>query len=437
MHRFFNAMRVGFLLGLRQLQHSSRWVTALTVVIMALTFFSNVVISGILIGLVEGGNRANRDQFTGDLFLSELPDESVIENTRPILATLDRLPQVENYSARYRSGATIEANYQTRRNFNDLPNSVAGSFIGIDPVAEDVVTGLSDYLIEGEYLDPQESGYILLGSTLLDRHSAFSDLFEPLKDVFPGDRIRLTVSSVNIEESLDPDAIGGQSTPGARSLEFIVKGVVDSKVSEVSTRVFVTEADFRRLTGRKNLYANEIAIDLVPGASSTEVQSILQQNNVDRYAKIQTAAEAIPKFLDDIQTTFGILGFLIGLIVASVGAITIFIIIYINAIVRRKQIGILKGIGIKRTAIIVAYITQALVYAILGVTLALVLVYFVVVPFVEQNPIDFPFSDGIVAAEAGLVIGRLMIVLIISFLSGLIPSWLIVRQNTLNSILGR
>lgn len=437
MQRLFSSIRVGWLLGIRQLQRSNRWVTILTVLIMALTFFSNVVISGILVGLIEGANRANRDQFTGDIFLSELPDESVIENTQSLLATLDRIPEVKGYTERFRNGATVEANFKTRRNFNDLPNSVATSVVGIDPEHEDAVTGLPDYLIEGEYLDPNQSGYILVGSTLIDRHSAFSDLFEPLRDLYPGDTIKVTVSNVDIEETLDTSALNTVTQTGARTMEFIVKGIVDTKVDEVSLRTFITDKDFRRLTGRNNLLANEIAVDIASGTSPDEVKQILLDNDFDRYAKVETAKEAIPKFLDDIQATFGILGFLIGLIVSAVGAITIFIIIYINAVVRRKQIGILKGIGIERSAIIFSYITQALIYAFMGVGVALILVYSVIVPFVEQHPIDFPFSDGIVAADAGLVFGRLLIVLIISFLSGLVPAWLIVRRNTLDSILGR
>jgi putative ABC transport system permease protein len=437
MSRLLSSLRVGWMLGIRQLQNSSRWVTGLIVVIMMLTFLSNVVISGILVGLVEGGNRANREQFTGDVFLSELPDESVIENTPSLIATLQRLPFVENFSARYRTSASVEANFQTRRNFNDLPNSVNASIVGIDPESEEILTGLSELVIEGEYLDSDESGYILIGSTLLDRYSAFSDLFEPLRDVYPNDKLRLTITSVNLDGNLDQDALNQAGENVSRKDDFIVKGIVDSKVDEISTRLFVTEKDFRRLTGRTNLFANEIAIDVIPGVSDSEAKSVLVANEFDRYAEVETAQEAIPKFLDDIQTTFGTLGFLIGIIISGVGAITIFIVIYINAIVRRKQIGILKGIGVRRNAIIFSYITQAVVYAIVGVGLALLLVYFVIVPGVEQNPIDFPFSDGIVVADASLVVGRLIIVLVISLLSGLIPAWLIVRKNTLDSILGR
>ena len=369
-------------------------------------------------------------------FITELSDESFIESTPTILSTLDRLPDVNDYTARYVAGATIEANYQTRRNFNTLPNTVGTQLAGIDPVAEDNVTGLSDYIIEGGYLDESQSGYVLIGSTLLERHSAFSDQFEPLKDVYPGDRIKLSVSTAN-DNTLDEDAFFAGGGSSSRVDEFIVKGIVDTKVSEVSIRAFMTESDFRRFTGRTSLLANEIAIDGVESVSDEELKETLIRNDFGDYAKVQTATEAIPKFLDDIKQTFNILGFLIGIIVSAVGAITIFIIIYINAVVHRKQIGILKGIGIRRKAIIYSYVIQAIVYAVAGVGIALVLVYAVFVPAVAQNPIDFPFSDGIIAADAGLVIGRIIIVAITSLIAGFLPAWLIAKRNTLDSILGR
>lgn len=436
MSRFISSVRVGWLLGLRQIRHSNIWVTILIIAILMLTFLSNVLTSGLLIGIIEGGNRANRDQYTGDVFVTELPDETFVENTPALLSTLDRLPDVSGYTARYVAGATVEANYKTRRNFNTLPNTVGLQVAGIDPIAEDNVTHLSDYLIEGEYLDPSQSGYVLIGATLLERHSAFSDQFEPLRNVYPGDKVKISVNT-GTDNTVDEEGFLAGEVGGSRVDEFIVKGIIDSKVGEVSIRAFMTESDFRRLTGRNSLLANEVAIELVPGVEDQTIKDVLVKNGFDQYAKIQTAEEAIPKFLDDIKQTFTLIGALIGFIVSVVGAITIFIVIYINAVVRRKQIGILKGIGVRRNAIIYSYVFQAVVYAFIGVFLASLLVYLVFVPYVAQNPIDFPFSDGIIAAEAGLVLNRILIVAVSTLLAGFLPAWLIARGNTLNSILGR
>ncbi|WP_332881539.1 FtsX-like permease family protein [Methanosarcina horonobensis] len=60
----------------------------------------------------------------------------------------------------------------------------------------------------------------------------------------------------------------------------------------------------------------------------------------------------------------------VGLIV---GAALIFIIIYINTLNRKREIGILKAIGISPGSIIISYFFISLFYVISGVGLGLVL----------------------------------------------------------------
>lgn len=98
----------------------------------------------------------------------------------------------------------------------------------------------------------------------------------------------------------------------------------------------------------------------------------------------------MPKFLQDIKNTFNVLGTFIGSIGIIVASITIFIIIFINALARRRFIGILKGIGIDRTAIEIAYVIQAGVYAFLGSMIGILITYLVLIPYFDRYPIDFP-----------------------------------------------
>jgi len=124
----------------------------------------------------------------------------------------------------------------------------------------------------------------------------------------------------------------------------------------------------------------------------------------------------------------------IGLVVAS---ITIFIVIFINAITRRKFIGILKGIGINKRAIEISYILQSFFYAFCGSVIGIVVLYFVLQPFIATHPIDFPFSDGILVAPVSGTLFRIGLLMITTIIAGFIPARLIVRKNTLDSILGR
>lgn len=412
--------RIGLLLGWRQIQRSNIWTTILIVFVMMLTFLNLIAVSGILVGLIAGSERAVQEKTIGDIIITPLDDEEKIKQTETIANTLINIPEIDSFSIRYKESAKVAANYKTRRDLSLEPNSVNTPVIGFDPSEEDRVTNLSENIIEGEYLKEDESGYILLGALTLARYTAgFADITGSLEDVYPGDSIRVTI--------------------GGSSREFVVKGIVDSKAGGVASNIYLPEKELRRLSGSVDRNAEEIIIKLNNNKDviSKEVKDFLISVGFADYAKIRTFEEALPKFITDIKQTFNILGNLIGFVGIIVASITIFIIIFINAISRRQQIGILKGIGIERRAIEIAYVLQSAFYAIIGSLLGIMLTYGFLIGYFDRNPIDFPFSDGILVAPIEETVLRFIILLIVTLLAGLLPAWLIVRQNTLNSILGR
>jgi len=120
-----------------------------------------------------------------------------------------------------------------------------------------------------------------------------------------------------------------------------------------------------------------------------------------------------------------------------VASITIFIVIFVNAITRRRFIGILKGIGISRRAITISYVLQSMFYAVSGAVVGMVIVFFLLAPYFAAHPINFPFSDGILVATVGGTFIRALILLLATLGAGYIPARLVIRQNTLDAILGR
>jgi ABC-type lipoprotein release transport system permease subunit len=385
---------------------------------MVLTFLNLVIVSGILVGLLQGAVDAVKTQYTNDIIISNLKTKSYIEHTHEITKLIDSLPQVDAYAVRYLSGATFEANYKQRTKFDEKPNVASANIAGIDPSAEDALTGLSKYVIEGEYLEPGDYDKILLGSYLDSKYLPIeSPGFQTLYNVSPGTKIRMTTNGV--------------------TREVTIKGIIKTKVDEVSFRVYMLQDQLRTMIGREDGNASEISIRLKPGADPAEVRDIIKQSGFDKYAKIQTYIDAQPKFIKDMIATFSLLGNMmssIGLVVAS---ITIFIVIFINALTRRKFIGILKGIGITGESIEISYILQSIFYAICGSIIGLIIVYAFLEPGLRAHPIDFPFSDGILVANVGETLFRMFLLIITTLIAGYIPARMIVRKNTLDSILGR
>ena len=104
---------------------------------------------------------------------------------------------------------------------------------------------------------------------------------------------------------------------------------------------------------------------------------------------------------------------------------------------RRKQIGILKAIGIRSQAIELAYVMQSLFYGLAGIGIGLAISFLIVQPYVDRHPINFPFSDGIIATTWEGTMARLVALLGATLLAGYIPAKIVVRKNTIDSILGR
>jgi ABC-type lipoprotein release transport system permease subunit len=417
MNDFFHHIRIGYYLALRQLMRASLWTTGLIVFVMVLTFLNLVVVTGILVGLLQGAIDQTREQYTSDVIITSLEDKNYIENSANVLAILDRIPDIENYTPRFRSGAQLEANYKTKKD-TDKVNTASTQLVGIDVYDEHAVTGIRDYLVEGAFLEPGDFDQVVVGHYLLSQYIPIeSPAFTSLDNVGIGSKIRINVGEVQ--------------------KEVTVKGILKTKVDEISLSTFMVDSQMRSLIGRSDGNVAEIAIKVKEGASAEVVRDTIKLYGVDALAKVQTYEDAQPKFLKDMIATFGLLGAVfssLGLVVAS---ITIFIVVFINAITRRKFIGILKGIGIHGNAIEISYVFQSIFYAVIGSLIGLVLLYGLLVPGLAANPIDFPFSDGILVAPVADTFFRIGLLVFATLIAGYIPARMIVQKNTLNSILGR
>jgi len=418
--QFFKNIQLGIFLGMRELRRANKWTTFLIITIMVLTYLNLVVVGGLLVGIIEGSVQANRKYYTGDILISKLKTKDHIINSQELIRYAKSLPEVLHVSPRYIGTGNFEANYKDRKGRNEVIDSTAGILTGVNVESEIGISQLNERIVEGRFLRQDDFDKVVMGANLLFTYTPIDNpTFSPLKDVGVGDKVRMTIN-------------GNQ-----REVEII--GVLKTKAGEVDQRVFVPDTYLRRLLNRVDLNVDEIAIE-VKQHDWQIIQGVKQKlldAGFGEFAIIQDSEESLPKFLNDIKVTFNLLGIIVGAIGVAVASITIFIVIFINAISRRRSIGILKGIGIKSSVIEVSYVFQAVFYSIIGSSLGLLLILYVLVPYFERNPINFPFSEGILAVTAEGILIRLAIVLVVTILAGFIPARLITRQNTLNAILGR
>ncbi len=417
-HSFSQNLSVGWFLAKRDIKRANIWTTLLITLVMTLTFLNLVVVSGILVGLIQGSEDAQKKYAIGDLVISPFLNRSAIEQTPQVVSIVQTIPGYKNHTVRYSGSARVEANYRATIKPGELRDGAGASLLGIDPSEEEKFSGISKFVIRGSYLDIKDQDSILIGKNLLYEFTPIeAPGFQTLKDISIGSKIKVSV--------------------GDTAKEYFVKGILSSKVDEFDTSVVALASEVRKMTGRTDLNAGTIAIQLMPGVDPNLAKEFLVQNGVDAFARVQTAEEAFPKFLKDIKATFNILGIAISSIGLVVASITIFIVIFVNAITRRRFIGILKGIGINQQAILYSYIFQAFMYAAIGTSIGIVLVFLVIKPYFAAHPINFPFSDGILVATIDGTLIRAGILLVATLIAGYIPARIVIKQNTLSAILGR
>lgn len=411
------SLNLGVFLALRQVRRSSIGTTSLIIFVMMLTFLNLVVVRGVLVGLIQSSTDLFKEKYAGDIIISTLPKKTYIENSPSTIEIVKNLPWTRVYSARYVEVGTVEGTYKDRVDYTEDANIANGAFTGVDPVMEQETTDLESMLIAGSYLTPEDTDSILIGANLLKKYLPIeAPGLLLLENVDVGDTVRIKING-NLKE-------------------MTIKGIIKGK-GAFDDRVVMLDSVLRTLIGRSDYNVDEIAIKIKPDTDVFLVKQALLSTGIGETARVQTSEEALPKFLKDIQATFGLLGNAVGSIGLVVASITIFIVVYINAITRRKFIGIMKGIGIDSTAIEFSYILQSVFYALMGVMLGLLILYGFLVPYIDTHPINFPFSDGILVAEYSNTLFRAFLLILATIVAGYIPARIVVKQNTLDSILGR
>lgn len=413
---FRNSVRVGFFLAFRSIRRANKYVSVLIVAILTLIFLNLVAVGGLLLGLIKGSELDFVDNYSGTILIEPLVDENFIQFPNDVIDFTQSIPGYISHTTRIVSGANLEIGYKDKKLGGEASN-VGANITGLDPENEDITTDLSDLIIEGRWLEPADRDAIVLGSIVAGRGPSIS-IGEALEDVHVGDKVRVSYNN------------------GSRR-EYEVVGIVHAKPALLNLKAYVTRDELQDILGHSELKPNEIAIRFKNPLQANTVKQFYVDAGFDNFNTINTFADALGSVISDVNDTFTLIGNVIGAIGLLVGGITIFILTFVNAVSKRRFIGILRASGLTSTSVIISYVIQGLFYSLIGTAIGLAFVYGFLVPYFNANPIDFPFSDGIIYVTDDYVAARVVVLLVVSVLSGWVPARLITRENILNAILGR
>jgi len=135
-------------------------------------------------------------------------------------------------------------------------------------------------------------------------------------------------------------------------------------------------------------------------------------------------------------SSFDVIASLINGIGLVVAAIVMFIVIYINVLNKKRYIGILRAIGIAGNIIVYSYLIQALFYAISGIILGGVIMYFFIGPYFISHPLDLPIGLVSLSIEPATIQKAVWGLALAAVFAGFIPVLSIIRQSIIKTIWG-
>ena len=284
--------------------------------------------------------------------------------------------------------------------------------LAINPENEKQVSIVADKMIEGSFLNVDDENQIVVGRQIAGGDNVEENAFS-FKGAKVGEKVTLLFDGM--------------------SEEFTIKGIFNTKFVESDKRAFISEKELNKLIPSTKDKASMIAIK-TDTKDETKVLDQIKALNLD--ANIYSWQEATG-LMKSVASSFLSVNILITIVGILIAAVTVFIVIYVDIVNKRKQIGILRAIGIKPYIIISSYVILSAVYSVIGVLIGSVVFYFVLVPYFNAHPFSLPICDATLILSKADYISRAEMIMWVSVISGLIPSAIITRTKMLDAISGR
>lgn len=401
-------IKTSFFLAFTSIKRGNKSTLAMTILIMTLAYINLVFISSIFGGIVEAINKESINNQYGNIVIEPAIDEMYIKNKEAI-KLIKTIPGVLGSSDHYIDSTIIS--YDERKDGNEIKK---GRWIvkSIEIEDEKKVTKIHESMIEGSFLEPTNRNEIIIGKEIAGQHGGNLDHLS--LGVSVGDEIDVQFSN-GIKRS------------------YKIKGIFSTKSTQVDQMAIVNKKEMESI-----FKAHDWASEILVKVDKTGQEDIY----IDEIRQLGLKNEDIKKwselmgFTSSASSSFSMISLILGVIGTVVAGITIFIIIFVNVVNKRKQIGILKAIGMDEGTIVLSFVIQAFFYAVIGVILGALFILFILRPFFISNPLDFPV--GWVSLKVTFNIIRISNISLItaSLIGGFFPAYRGAKENILKSILG-
>ncbi|MFC2038461.1 ABC transporter permease [Chloroflexota bacterium] len=410
-------LKLSLFLAFKSIIRGNRWALALIILVMSLSFANLILTPSILSGVTKALDNQQVDNNFANIIIDPAADEYYLDRVSRIESKVEQIPGVNGVASHLNGSAFIEYQWSEKESTTDRGKSGTWLVTGIDPENEVKVTSIHQSIIAGSYLEPGDRDEIVLGVEIAGGETAQTSGFLTLQGVQVGDSVRL-------------------SYPNGIVREYTVKGIFQAQEMIRADRMaFVTNKEMTSVLGRQIFddRASQILVKIDDPGRESEITREIESLGID--AEVRGWRE-YGGALGGIVSSFDVVTSLIGGIGLIVAAIVMFIVIYINVINKKRQIGILRAIGIKRDIIVGSYLTQSLFYAVLGIILGGLIFGYGIQPYFELHPLNLPLGQVSLSINMITVYYAVFGILAAAVLAGLIPVFNITRQGIIQAIWG-
>lgn len=396
-------LRLPFYLAWQYIRRGRKWTLLLTIVLMTVAFVNLIFVPSLFNGIIDGANKQIINTMTGDIYITPADGNDYLNQSGQILGQLDSIDGVEAVSAKLLVPGRLKY------------KNIGGSWqiLAINPDNDKQVSIISQKIISGSYLDADDNGQILIGIQI----AGGADVEENERS-FKGAQVGQEVTLV---------------FDGAPKV-FTIKGIFDSNFVDSDNRAFITETAMKEIMPYATDKATTISIKIKQTANQTDVIKLIEADNIN--GKVYSWQEATG-VMKSVSGSFVSINVILSFTSVLIAAVTIVIIIYITIINKRKDIGILRAIGIKPYIIVSSYVILSAVYAFTGVIVGTIAFLAILVPYFQIHPFVLPICNAVLVLNWPDFIVRAEIIIWISVIAGYVPAVIITRVRMLTAILGK
>lgn len=380
-----------------------RKIFGLVVFILAASYINLIFFNSILNGFTNTFQDQLIDIMTSHITLEPKEGYKYIDNADSVARKVESIPGIIAVASRLSDAGIVSYKSKT----------VNAPVDGIIPSKEGRVTILESKIVDGEFLNDGDTDQAMLGVELIEGAGEHEGMgAATLGSVSVGDRITITYGNGAVRS-------------------YRVKGVVKTSGSFADFTVFVTDKEIESVLGIKDK-ASSMLVKTSDKNEAKKFKLLIIEQNIGAVPKTWQENAG---FIEEINSSFSMIISVTSVVSLLTAAMTIGIIIYINAVHKKRVIGILKAIGARNSAILKMFLLESVIFGLCGIAFGAVLGN-LTVQYFSVNPLDLPFGlvrPDLKTAEAINAAVSLMLAVLVA---GFYPAYAAAKTNIVKAIWG-